>query len=430
MHEEISTQRIESLSALLRGVGAAVLIAAASTFLLQHWQEGNDLLRYAGLLALSGMLSVSGFLCGLRIRDPKSARVFLALAAALVPAHACILGGFVYSQFAWGTGPIPVPDYASWVAPSATAAWLVPIVAGALLIPLAGLSFLALARPRMRLLTALYLAGNAALLVPTRDPEWIAALLAVLSAGLAFFELRVLRRDLALRTLDGWMIHAMLASPLVLMGIRSVLHYDLSWSFGAVTSGTVAMTLLLLSREGSLRWGQRRVLESGGLVAAAATCAFGSAALLTAGFPGAAGIPAAAFPFAGILLAWSLADASGGAARRRAAAAVALAAAGLNLALFPGLGTAWTCATLGIAALGYGFLVGQHALLACGIGATRFARLHHIRVALDLYAVSHWGSLACLGAAVIVAASLMERHHEALRARLTVWRSRLEEWEA
>jgi len=375
------------------------------------------------------MLSLAGFLCGLRIRDPKSARVFLALAAALVPAHACILGGFVYSQFAWSAGPIPVPDYASWVAPSPTAAWLVPMGAAALLIPLASLSFLALARPRARLLTAVYLAGNAALLIPTRDPQWIAGLLTLLGAGLAFLELRVLRRDLALRTLDGLMVHAMLASPLVLMGLRSVLHYELSWFFGAAISGTAAMTLALLSREESLRPAWRRMLEIGGLAMAAATCGFGSAALVTAGLPGSMGIPAAAFPFTGILLAWSLADAGAGAARRRAAAALAVSAAGLNLALFPGLGTAWTCATLGIAALGYGFLVGQQALLACGIGATLFALLHHVRVALDLYAVSHWGSLALLGAAVIVAASLMERHHEELRARLAVWRSRLEEWQ-
>jgi hypothetical protein len=427
MSEKISTQRIESLSALLRGVGAAVLLAAASTFLLQHWQEGNDLLRYAGLLALSGMLSAAGFLCGLRVRDPKSARVFLALAAALVPAHACILGGFVYSQFAWGTGPIPVPDYASWVAPNATSAVLVPLGAAVLLIPLSGLSFLALARPRARLLTALYLAGNAALLVPTRDPQWIAGLLAMLTAGLAFFELRVLRRDLALRTLDGLMVHAMLASPLVLMGARSVLHYELSWSFGAVVSGALAMPLLWLSRDASLRLGQRRVLESAGLVTSAITCGFASAALLAAGLPPAAGLPAAAFPFAGILLAWSFATSSDGSARRRAAAGLGLSAAALNLALYPGVGTAWACSALGITALGYGFLVGQRALLTAGIGATAFAMLHHVRVALDIYAISHWGSLAFLGAAVIVAASLMERHHEELRARLAGLRSRLEE---
>jgi hypothetical protein len=428
--EEISTKRIESLSALLRGVGAAVLIAAASTFLLQHWQAGNDLLRYAGLLALSGMLSVAGFVCGLRVRDPKSARVFLALAAALVPAHACILGGFVYSQFAWGTGPIPVPDYASWVAPSAAAALLVPLGAALLLVPLAALSFLALARPRVRLLTTLYVAGNAALLVPTRDPQWIAGLLAMLAATLAFFELRVLRRDRALRTLDGLMIHAMLASPLVLMGVRSALHYELSWLFGAVASGTLTTALLVLSREERLRRMHRRLLEAAGWVASATTCIFGSGALLAAGLPAAAGIPAAAFPFAGILLAGSLLGASDGARLRRTAAAIALGAAGLNLALFPGVATACTCAALGIAALGYGFLVGQRTLLAAGVCATAFALLHHVRVALDLYAVSHWGSLALLGAGVIVAASLMERHHEELRARLQGLRTRLEEWEA
>ncbi len=159
-------------------------------------------------------------------------------------------------------------------------------------------------------------------------------------------------------------------------------------------------------------------------------CGFTSAALLEAGLPPAAGIPAAAFPFAGLLVALSFLGQGSGASRRRLAAGVALAAAVLDLALFPGVATALPCAALGIAALGYGFLVGRRPLLLAGAGAALFALLHQVRAALDLYAVSHWGSLALLGALVIVCASLMERHHEEIRARLAPWRARLEEWEA
>ena len=45
------SERVASLSRILRGIGAAALIAAASTFLLQHWETGGDLQRYYALLA-------------------------------------------------------------------------------------------------------------------------------------------------------------------------------------------------------------------------------------------------------------------------------------------------------------------------------------------------------------------------------------------
>ena len=118
------SQRFEGLSRLLRGVGALALLAAASSFLLQHWESGGDVWRYYALLAHTGLLGVLGFAWGLRAGDAKGARTFLALAAGLVPAHFSILGGLVYSQFSLDGPLAAVASYATWVAPDATTATL------------------------------------------------------------------------------------------------------------------------------------------------------------------------------------------------------------------------------------------------------------------------------------------------------------------
>ena len=65
--------RLEGLPRLLRAVGALALVAAASSFLLQHWENGGDVWRYQALLAHTVLLGVLGFVWGLRAGDPKGA---------------------------------------------------------------------------------------------------------------------------------------------------------------------------------------------------------------------------------------------------------------------------------------------------------------------------------------------------------------------
>ncbi len=91
--------RVRALTRVLRGLGAGVVAASATTFLFQQWDSGDDLTRYFALLAQSGVLAAIGFFCAVWIRESKSARTFMALAAGMVPALFCILGGLVYSQF-------------------------------------------------------------------------------------------------------------------------------------------------------------------------------------------------------------------------------------------------------------------------------------------------------------------------------------------
>ncbi len=423
--------RVPRLTRILRTIGAGVLIASASSFLVHQWEAGNDIQRYLALLAHTAVLCAAGFFYGLRIQDSKSARTFLAVAAALVPAHFCILGGLVYSQLSLDGGSAPVAQYATWVAPSPLAALLT--VSGALLVltPVTAISFLALVRPRARELTTAYLGLNLAMLLPTRDPEPVALLVGLGLAVLGFLELRRFRGDPSLRTLEGGFVRAMLVSPVALLLARSVLHYELSWLFHGVLFAAGALLLFVAARELVRAPGFARGLQAlAAVLAGGAWLCWTGALEQGMGLPDAAVIPMFVLPYAATLVAMSLFAVTSGALYRRAAVALAMAGMAFDLALFPSVGASLVCLGLSIGTLAYGYLLERRVLLLTGAAGLAFALVHHVRWAVELYAFSHWGSLALLGGAVIVSASLLERHHDRLIRQVTGLRERFASWEA
>jgi hypothetical protein len=425
-------ERLEGLSRLLRGMGALALLAAASSFLLQHWESGGDVWRYYALLAHTGLLGALGFAWGLRANDAKGARTFLALAAGLVPAHFCILGGLVYSQLSFDAQAVGVARYATWVAPDAASALLAVGLSLAALGVVTAVAFVALARSRAALLGAAYLAGNALLLVPTRDPSSVAALVGVQLAGLAALEFLVARREPRLRTLEGGFVRAMVWAPAALMLVRSVLHYDLSALLCAVASAAVALLATALAGEARVPQPLRAALRGVALVAIGgaslfATVGVGDTDLL----PESALLPIGGLLFAGVATAVSLAETAArwSLAYRRVGVGVLIAALALDLCLFQDVVAAFTCLVGSIATLSYGFVSRQRVILLAGAAGAALALLTHLRAAIELYAFAHWGSLALLGVAVILAAAIVERRGAALAAAFAVWRARLLAWE-
>ena len=114
--------RLQRLFQMLRWCGAAMIIAAAATFLVQSWDQVGDVPRYLTLLGMTALLPALAYVCGIRMQEGKSARVLMLALLALIPIHAGVLGGFVLSQF--GTATDSVAHVAQWVAPSPLAAAL------------------------------------------------------------------------------------------------------------------------------------------------------------------------------------------------------------------------------------------------------------------------------------------------------------------
>ncbi|RLA30822.1 MAG: hypothetical protein DRR11_12410, partial [Gammaproteobacteria bacterium] len=109
-----SVRNFASLSEALRMVGAAVLLASMSVFLMQGWNDGNDISRYLLLLAQTGLLTAAGFAMSHGLKETKGARIFFGLSLVSIPANFTILGALLYSVFQWDGGLSTYPGYATW----------------------------------------------------------------------------------------------------------------------------------------------------------------------------------------------------------------------------------------------------------------------------------------------------------------------------
>lgn len=212
----------EAFTRALRIAGAALVVAAASTFMLQNWQAGNDLMRYAMLVGQSLLLAAAAYFVGLTVREGRSARTFLALVLATIPVSFAVLGGLVYSQFHVGELPA-LPHYASWIAPSKGAALLAVFGTLIVLAPLALVSFTALARKEAQALTLAFCGANLLVLVPMRQPEIVTVLAGVALLGLLRLEITRFAVSAQLDTLEGKLARVMPFVPPVIM-IGRVFH--------------------------------------------------------------------------------------------------------------------------------------------------------------------------------------------------------------
>ena len=158
-----------TLSNLLRVLGAGVLVASVSIFLMKGWSTGNDIQRYLMLLAHTVLLGVTGLGIGYWIRESKGARLFLALSLVSAVVNFAVLGGLIYSQVQWDNGLSLYPGFARWQACFLISFFTTAGAALMLLVPVSWIAFLTLARRSALPLTLLFLASGSLLLIPIRQ---------------------------------------------------------------------------------------------------------------------------------------------------------------------------------------------------------------------------------------------------------------------
>jgi hypothetical protein len=397
------------LTRVLRVVGSLLLIAAASTFMLQRWYEGNDLLRYAMLLAHTVLLAFAASFCGTRVRESRGARTFLALLLAVVPANFAVLGGLVYSQFSWDPVTADLPAHVTWVAPNAGLALAACGVAVLVLAPLCLVAFLALARREARLLTVAFLGGNLAILLPVRDPNVVGGLVGLLGLGMLLLDVTRLHPKSSLVTLEGRLARCMLAVPPALMAGRCLNLYHPTFLFFGILGLTLAA--------GLYHW-SRRVVSSGGngealLVASAGSALFGWACCAWHAHDNlhlrpSAEIPLAVLPAAALLF-WYSFSSRGGSLYRLLASLFAVGMVSVNLLVFPEWLSSLSVLVVGVALLAHGAAIRNWPALVCGAGSLLFGLGYHVRFAIEFEGFA-WVVLSAFGVALILAASYVERN--------------------
>jgi hypothetical protein len=208
----------EALTRALRIAGAILVVASASTFMLQRWNSGDDLFRYAMLVGQSLLLAAAAYFVGLTLREGRSARTFLGLVLLTMPVSFAVLGGLVYSRF--HVEPLEaLPHYASWIASSDVSAVIAVVATLVVLVPLGVLSFVALARKEARALSAAFFAANLLILIPVRQPLAVAAVAGITLIGLLHVELFRFAGKAWLDTLEGKVARAMpFLPPIIMLG--------------------------------------------------------------------------------------------------------------------------------------------------------------------------------------------------------------------
>jgi hypothetical protein len=398
----------EAFTRALRIAGAALVVAAASTFMLQNWHVGNDLMRYAMLVGQSLLLAAAAYFVGLTVREGRSARTFLALVLATIPISFAVLGGLVYSRFHWGEMPV-LPHYASWVAPSRASALMAVVGTLLLLVPLSLVSFTALARKEARTLTLAFCAANLLVLVPLRQPELVALLAGGALLGLLHLELTRFASAAQLDTLEGKLARVMpFAPPLIMLGRVFHLYHVGPAFIGGVLLISAAALWLVLSRTTS-SW--RR--DTGAWIASAlGVLGWGLCWSELARHLPSVGVSILLFglPSASLLFLAAMRAAASRSALLGLGTIVALMTALSASALDRGTAAAFCCIVLGVAVAVWGAAMRARLRIVAGSLVALWGIGLQVWLAVHADNLLRWVSLTAVGVLLIVGSAYIERN--------------------
>ncbi len=413
-------QQFASLSQILRFMGASIMVASMSIFLLQGWDATNDTVRSFILLGQTVLLAAGGFGLSFLLKENKGARVFFGLSLASVPANFTVLGALIYSQMQWDDKLTTYPDFAAWVMTDISYMTLTIVVSLVVLIPVTFLGFSVMARRSSKSLSVTLLLACGALLLPVRSSLYVG----VLAAAIALFVLMrialMVKEDLTLRTPEGVFARALAFVPSIIILARSFLFYQPD-AFMVVT---IALTVFLIVRHISMQleahhW-FRSVLELvSPLIAliAAANLFDGIENLVSHKLL----IPICVTAFSALV-----ADVAYRCGRYQSIytnTAVLLFAGGfmINLLFFDSLLVASMCLVAGIGVLIAGYVLRRSFVLILGAITflTGFGKQFYETI--QLIDLTSWGSLAIIGTSAIIIASVLDRHGATLKLRATHW---------
>ena len=243
-----SVRNFATLSEALRIVGAAVLLASMSVFLMQGWNDGNDISRYLLLLAQTGLLTAAGFAMSHGLKETKGARIFFGLSLVSIPANFTILGALLYSVFQWDGGLSTYPGYATWQIEDVANIGITLGGAMLVLLPVTLFCFAIMARHSAKTLSMHFLLLNALLLLPIRN-SMAAGTVALLGVFYAlYFVGKMTGKDRSLKTGEGKFALATLFIPLGIVLFRSMYFYQVD----SLMVAMVSIALFLLARQASL----------------------------------------------------------------------------------------------------------------------------------------------------------------------------------
>jgi hypothetical protein len=401
-------------------MGASIMVASMSIFLLQGWDATNDMMRCFILLGQTVLLAAGGFGLSFLLKENKGARVFFGLSLASIPANFTILGALIYSQLQWDDRLTTYPEFATWVMTDASLMLLTIGASLAVLIPVTVLGFSVMARRSSKSLSITLLLACGALLLPVRSSLYVGMLAAAIALFVLMRITKMAKEDLTLRTPEGVFARTLPLIPAIIILARSILFYQPD-AFMVVT---IALTVFLIMRHISMQleaqhW-SRSVLElvSPLVALVVATNVFDGIEhyvhheLM---------VPILVSVFAALV-----ADVAYRCGRFQDlygnTAAVVFSGGFLTNLLFSNsLLVAGMCLVAGISVLVTGYMLRRRFVLILGAIMFLAGFAKQVYEAIQLIDLTSWGSLAIIGTTAIIVGSVLDRHGPALKLRATRW---------
>ena len=419
-----SLRNFATLSEALRLLGAGVIVASMSVFLLQGWSEGNDIRRYLMLLTQTGLLAAAGFCMSHVVKETKGARSFFGLALLSVPANFTILGALMYSVFQLDGGLTTYPGYADWRIDGAASIGATMGGAMIVLIPVTLLCFAIMARRSSGVLTVHFVVLNALLLVPIRSSV-AAGTIALLGIAYAVFVIgKLAGKDPSLKTGEGKFALATLLIPPGIILFRSMYFYQVD----SLMIAMLAIALFLAARQVSLFPGRHErfaiVLETVSWPLAltagiALTDAISPIMMAELGPP----VFAATYT---ALSADIIRRTSSQVLARLIGVSISLAVVvsfTFTVAFNPSAASALFSVLAGALLLMWGIADRAPVPMVAGVFTAGMGVMFGFDALLRLVVTSSWIDLAIFGALAIALGSVLDRHGVAIKLRLANWLS-------
>jgi hypothetical protein len=418
-----SVRNFATLSEALRILGATVILASMSVFLLQGWNDGNDISRYLLLLTQTGLLAAAGFAMSHGIKEAKGARIFFGLALVSIPANFTILGALLYSVFQWDGGlTTTYPGYASWQIENIASTGLTLGGAMVVLLPVTLFCFAIMARHSAKPLSFHFLILNALLLLPIRS-SMAAGTVALLGIVYALYAVgKMTAKDRSLKTGEGKFALVTMFIPLGIILFRSMYFYQVD----SLMVAMVSLALFLSARQVSL-FPDRSARLSAVLEMLSLPFAMIAALALTDALAPSLinGLDVALFAIVYTALALDVLRRTGSRHLRKViGVSIALAVSvsfTFSVANDPTALTALLALAAGVLLMLWG-VAGRRAVASIGGTLTAIAGVFFgFEVLLQLILDSSWIDLAIFGAAAIALGSVVDRHGVVIKLRLDKW---------
>lgn len=226
----------DKVTTLLRWTGTILIVLSAVNFMLQGTDEIPPAYRYWIAMGFTLLLCSGGMMCAYLFKETKGARIFFGLVTAFLSVQVTQVAGMIYAYWHGTSALQPQYDWLQFIDVSPTIIMLDVALTAGLLLLVSYASFSILARNHLKTLIIASLIGNALLLLPIRDANWVPLLIAGLFIYIRHIE-QILHQDSSMRLLEGMAARAIIFLPLLIIMGRSFLHpvsYILAMVIGVI----------------------------------------------------------------------------------------------------------------------------------------------------------------------------------------------------